>query len=333
MEKHSEVNYRQVLPTVLTENDLILSRLFLDHVTPAALAQTAEDSLRTFEYNGRPFQMAVVDPAGEKDDDAVVATFTEFGTALPPRFVAKSLLTRQLVNPNAALVMQPTPVTGQNYMNFSHRERTMLLRGDLGPLTGRMGVVMGALHDPTDVTLSGISQGATVALAFAADQSMPAAAVSAMEIPSVVERSPLQMGADFMFRSGDDLEAVISANFDNKEAPLARLALRDAGMRGLLPFFAKVVNPNTLSMMGAYTRPMAEHDILFTLGKGGSVVHSYGDQAQVSPKEANDHLAKRFASEPKYESHVLRGMGHTATDLYVLSAVLARRARDLKTAQ
>lgn len=336
MKIHQPVeHYREVLPDVLKPDDLTTSREFLESVTLDYLRQTAIEGLRTFEYHGRPFRMAVVEPTEEKDETSAVATFTEFGTALPPRFVAKSLLVRRMANPNAALVMQPNSVVGEDNMNFSSEERSQLWHGNPAPLIGRMAVVMDRLNNPDDITLSGISQGATVALAYAASPDAPATAVSAMEIPSVMDRTKLQMGIDFMFRSGFDLQDVVRANFDNLEAPLAQQALKDAGPSGLLHFFTKVISPNTLALMGTYTNPMAKHDILETLKKGGSVVHSNGDTTQVSPEEANQEIADSLQGTGGYRHYLyqhrlLKGMGHTATDFYVLSAALAREARQVK---
>lgn len=127
--------YRTVLPAVLSEDDVAAAVEFSESHTPEDLADRAQQNTRTFEYNGRRFQM-VVDKPKHADDNAAVGTFTEFGTGIPPRFINKSLMTRDMVNEGATLILQPTADANAQYMNFSRHEQYQIFRGNMAPIIG-----------------------------------------------------------------------------------------------------------------------------------------------------------------------------------------------------
>ena len=65
------------------------------------------------------------------------------------------------------------------------------------------------------------------------------------------------------------------------------------------------------------------------LNKGGTVIQAWGDVDKVSPNEANQLIADRFADSPNYVAFLLKNLSHAATDLYVLDAALMRVAANI----
>jgi pimeloyl-ACP methyl ester carboxylesterase len=273
----------------------------------------------------------IEDRPKDSDDDKVVLVSLEFGTNILPRSIAKARVIRDFVNPAATLVIQPNSIIGEPNMNFSWAERRRLSDGDLQPIIGRIAIAMGAVGDSEDVTIFGSSQGAMVALGYAAHKDTPSAVVSAVEIPNVVERRSGQLIADFM-RSGRDLPRVVEANFTNHESSPASLVERDAiSKRSFARYVLLSLHPDNIAMFGAMCHATEIiPTIKSVLDKGGSVVHAWGDQDNVSPEYMNKYIASIFKDNPRYASRELQSLSHAATDFYALDGALARLAHNLK---
>lgn len=327
-EKLNSGRYHDVLPEELDDCDISKAGWFLETVTPSGLENWAKSKTEILNYNGRDFNMVI--DRSHVDSDKAVLVLSEFGSGIMPRFIAKSRVIRNMVDPEATLVIQPSATIGEANMNFSYAERKELRRGNLSPIVGRLAVAMAGINNPSDVTIFGPSQGAMVALAYAAHPDTPPAAVAVVETPNIVERSMFQIVRDFV-TAGKDLSDVVKANFENHQAPLAVLAERDARIfPDVTKFMIKSLHPDNIAMVSAMRYPSASSDIKAILDKGGSVVQAWGDMDNVSPNDANQLIADKYQDNPRYDSLVLKGMSHAATDFYVLDGALARLAHELK---
>lgn len=94
----------------------------------------------------------------------------------------------------------------------------------------------------------------------------------------------------------------------------------------VLDLIRRMAHTDTMALVGALRYDTADAAIGAVLDRGGAVVHAWGDQDSVSPQKKNDMINEHYRDHHRYESHVLRGFGHAATDLYVLNGALARQA-------
>ncbi|NTW62036.1 hypothetical protein HGB25_01330 [Candidatus Saccharibacteria bacterium] len=320
-----------VLPGELTGGDIESAQTFLDSKSPSDLKFWASQRSREpYSCGDQRFRMVVDKPNGGNRDKAVLF-LSEFGTPDLPRLIAKARITRDFIDPEASLVIQPSSVNGEDNMNFSHDERLRLLKGDLQPYIARIAIVMKSLSDPEDLTIFGPSQGATVGMAYASSDEVHATALTIVEAPNVAERNSLSLAQDFA-QSGQDLARVVRANFDNHERPLAQLIEKDASSPvSMARFIVSAMHPDNMATVGVMQHNTASEHIKAVLDKGGSVVHAWGDVDNVSPAFNNQRIADEFEAQPRYASRVLRNMGHTAMDFYALDGALARLAHNLHT--
>lgn len=332
MQEKPVLNYRDALPDELTLWDINKSRKFLEGLSMSELNDWTEDRIQTYTTSDDQRFRMVVDRPKDGNSDKAVVVMSEFGTNIVPRLIAKSRVIRDIVDPGATLVIQPSSVIGEPNMNYSWVERNRLCEGNLRPIIGRVALTMNAIGNPEDVTIFGSSQGAMIGLGYAADSETPPAAVSVFELPNIVERQRTQLVADFM-SSGSDLPQVVEANFTNQEAPFANYARHETTVSRLARYTLLSFHPDSIATVGAMRYASAVPAIETVLDKGGSVVHAWGDQDNVSPAFKNRFISTIpiFESNPKYVSRVLRGMSHAATDFYALDGALARLAHDLRT--
>ena len=138
----------------LTRDDIESAKEFLYDKSPAGLEFWSKQGSRskTYKYNGQRFRMVVDKPFGGNSDKAVLV-LSEFGTKDLPRLIAKAMITRNMVDPEATLIIQPSSVIGEDNMNFSYDERRELSGGKLQPYIGRIATVMASLGGPEDITM------------------------------------------------------------------------------------------------------------------------------------------------------------------------------------
>ena len=331
MQENKLVDYHDILPGELTSWDIHRSRRFLEKLSPSELCGWTEDRTRVFATpEDRRFRMLVDHPLNG-DRDKVVAVFPEFGTNLVPRLVAKSRIIRDTVAPEATLVIQPSSVVGEPNMNYSGIERRRLYKGDLQPIIGRIAITMDLIGNPSDVTIFGSSQGATIGLGYASHKNTPVVSLAALEIPNIVERDVAKLGVDFAL-SGRDLSQVVESNFENHEAPFAAMAEHDTTSLHLAQYVLRSLHLDNFAMVNSMCHATAIPFIEAALDKGSSIVHAWGDQDNVSPAYVNRYISgiPIFKDNPGYASRVLRGMGHSASDFYALDGALARLAHQKK---
>lgn len=326
--------YHTVLPELMKPDDIEVSRRILGRRSLDGLYQWMQDKTETFETPGGQQFRAIVD-RGE-DSGRMIATFSEIGTPFVPRFVVKSQITRAFIDPteSASLVAILTGKRGDEWLNYSKKERAALAKGDMAPMVGRGALIADAIGQPSEVTLIGTSQGAVGALAYGADLSTPAVAVAAIELPTVVERLLLGLAWDFAGQH-NDLIGAVAANFTEDMTASSDLAQHiqnesHLGMKDLPDAWHRMTLPDTVAAIRGMTHATAAHDIELSLKKGGSVVHAWGTLDAVSPVNANQAIAARWRGNPRYNDYELP-LSHAAlTDVYVVYAALARQARALR---
>ncbi len=329
MSEKISVNYRGVLPDEMTDQQINAASDFLDTLSPDGLDVWAAERTKSLNYNGQDYRM-VVDRPEDFDPNKVVVVLSEFGTGIIPRLTAKARLMRDAVDPKATLVIQPSSTIGQPNMNYSPEERERLSYGDSSPIIGRLALTMAGIDNPQDMIIFGPSQGATFALDYAASDLAPDSVKTVIvETPNIIKRSTWQLALDFM-SAGKDLPDVVGANFNNPETPFAVLAKRNTRIfPDLTKFILSSLHPDNLASIRAMRYDSAAANIETILNKGGTVIQAWGDVDKVSPNEANQLIADRFADSPNYVAFLLKNLSHAATDLYVLDAALMRVAANI----
>jgi pimeloyl-ACP methyl ester carboxylesterase len=344
MREERLTDYRSILPGELTLGDIERARRLLENTSRADLNQWTNDRLRVYNtYSGQRFRMLEDHPV-DNNEEKVVFVSTEFGTNALARAVIKARIIRDTVDPTATLILQPNSVVSESNMNFSRSERKKLYEGNLQPTTDRIKNVMDGIRNPLNVTMFGASQGAMVALDYAANKDTSSVAVAIVEIPNIVERNSEELMFDFM-NSGRDLSQVVKANFMNHESELAVLFESDAVSKLSLARFAfKSLCLDNFAMIGAMRhaapnsnggRAVVIDNIDSVLRKGGSVVNAWGDQDDVSPDWLNRYISSIpiFKNNSRYTSRKLVGASHAISDFYALDGALARLANNNKSAR
>lgn len=280
--------------------------------------------------NDRKFRMIVDTPEnGDKSKAVVVAG--EFGNGATQAVAARARIVRDMVAPEATLIIQPNSTAfSEDNMNLSRKERLAVRDGSVEPFLGRIATVLGTFKDDiTDLSRYGPSQGAPIVLGFGASNYAPdATAVAVLEAPNVVEKKIMPLVTDFM-TSGNQLEAIIGENFDDPKSPLG-LALKDQlTLPGFVRFGLGAVTARNRVIRGVMRHATAEGAMKNILARNGSVVHAWGDVANVSPKEANRAIAANLASNYLYKSYEFNGSDHSVTNNYALGGALARHAHNL----
>lgn len=325
MEKSISDKYRDVLPGDLTRTDIDNACKFFDSIDLKDLENWTTDRTATYRYHDQDFQM-IVDTPKDGNPEKAVLVLSEFATGIVPRLMVKSQIIRDMVDPEATLVIQPSSIQCQQNMNYSYKERLTLRSGNLAPIIGRIAITMCSLGSPKDLTIFGSSQGATVGLDYASKMESPAH-LAVVEIPNITERSTLNLTKDYMC-SGKDLRQAVEANFDNHKSPFAVFAKNSTLFLNQIKYSYGFIHPDNMSMLETMRYASAFPHIKSILNNGGSVVHAWGNVDKVSPEDKNQLIAKTFENNPRYSSRLLRGMGHTAGDLYALDGALARLAHN-----
>ncbi len=325
--KLTQSKYYSSFPGEFNRYDVVKAQCFYDDLSLEEYNDQIRHNTKNYSYNNQLFRMVVNRP-DDNDRDSAVITIGEFATPIVPHFLVKSEVIRNAVNPRATLIAMPTSAIDQENMNYSNSERKALSNGDYSPVVGRISKTLEKNGNPSDITIFGASQGATFGLAYAAHPDTQATAVAAAEIPNIVDRSSMQLARDFL-DSGKDLKDIVRSNFDN-ESQMSERIISNTGIIGLGKFAIRALCLDNLASIKSLRYNSASSDIDTILKKGGSVVHAFGDQDNVSPLLENIAMADYFEKYPKYLSLVLRGLGHAATDLYALDGALARKAHKLR---
>jgi pimeloyl-ACP methyl ester carboxylesterase len=329
MQESNTVDYHNVLPGELMPHDITKARLFLENLSLPDLHEWTRQRTQTYTvHNDCRFRVVVDRPLNGDDDQAVLVLsgFEENN----PQLIVKSRVIRDMVNPAATLIIQPSSTDNEPNMNYSPFEQNLLTQGNLEPIIGRVAIVMASVGNPMDVTLFGASQGAMVGLGYAAHSKTPSAAVSVIEIPNIIERQRAQILSDFEISSRDSLQ-VIKANFENHESPFAAFAECVVSSKpSIARYVLSSMCPDNQVMVDAMCHATAQNAIESIINKGGSVVHAWGDQDNVSPNTPNQYIAAMFEARKKYTHRVLHGTGYAASELYALDGALARLAHNSK---
>ena len=330
MIEKSGFDYCHVLPGELTAENIDATSDFLDSLTPSGLQKFAVEHTVQLNFEGQDFNM-LIDSPKDGDKDKVLLVMSEYGTGLVPRLVVKSLIMRDAVDPKATLVIQPSSVWGHPNMNYSASERQYLKNGNSSPIVGRIAATMSHLDNPKDITIYGSSQGAKYGLDYASDDEAPKAIkVVITEVPNIVERSFWQLAIDFA-QDGHDLSEIVRANFKDHGAPFAVLAEKNTGFFDKFKFMLSSVNLDNIASIQAMCHESATESIRKILEeKNGVIVHAWGDRDDnVSPCNVNQLIANRYEKNAKYTHRILKGVGHTCTDLYALDAELVKIAQKI----
>lgn len=321
--------YREILAGILSYDDVEKSSRFLEGLSLKEFGAWILERTCRYSYGDQRFQMVVDRPTNGNDGKAVVV-LSEFGTNILPRFVAKSRVMRDMVDPEATLIVQPSSVIGEANMNYSLDERLRLYHGNLSPIIGRIAVTLAENGRPRDVTMFGSSQGGMIGLECASSKILPPVSVAMYDVPTVIDRSYAKLAMDFA-GSGGDLANIVRANFDDHDSEFARQIESDAStIRGMATYAMRMMHPDNLATAGAMRFATASDRIEKSLKKGGSVVQVWGNQDEVSPDHANREIAERYKSIPRYAAIPLEGVSHALPDFYAFDGAVTRLAHDLK---
>jgi hypothetical protein len=295
----------------------------------ADLAAWTEQNTRRLVYGERNYNMLVHRPA-TGDPNKVVVIGGEFGNGLTPAVAARSRVVRDIVAPEATLVVQPnSTIFEDDHMNYSREERLTLRSGEALPLIGRIATTLDALHNPEDITMFGPSQGGTAVLAYAAHRWSPdGIATAVVETPNVVNRSSAQLLANFV-GSGGQLKDIIAENFADPSSQLKKEIIAATGLAGFVRFGLGIATRRNRVLRGIMREDTAYRNMAGVLYRGGSVVHAWGNVNSVSPAGANESFRSHLDVFPRYESVKLEDKDHSVTNNYVLAGTLAKSARRL----
>jgi pimeloyl-ACP methyl ester carboxylesterase len=300
---------------------------FLSTTSFAEMADWAEERTVTHQLGDRAFRM-VVDRPGDGDDSRAVIVTGEFGNGISPSHVARSRLTRDLVDPRATLVYQPNSTSTEDNLNFSKDERQKLHDANTTPLTDRIALAMEGVNKPENVTLYGPSQGATTALAYAALSSTPAAALGLVEVPNVVERTPLGIAHDFL-GSAAQLKSVVLENYESDPSFLKEIQ-ETLKIAGTLKYAIGLAKADNRALVDILRQGNALEQMRVILDKGGSIVHGHGTKSLVSPPKINKEIAARLWSEPRLLDVQIEGADHSISNAFAVNAAIVRTAHKLK---
>lgn len=318
-----QIDTENILPGELTLDDVEKTREFLRKLSLSEVIEWAKNRTQVFYCGDQDFRMVVDRPS--ESSGKLVVVLSEFGTNILPRLTVKSMIIRDMIDPGADLVIQPSSVIGEPNMNFSHPERKKLFHGDLNPIIGRLAVTMHFLNDPEDVVMFGPSQGASVALAFGGSKDTPPVKVAAVEAPTVVKRSMGQLVGDFV-SSSEGLSEIVEKNFDDHSNSFASDTENASNPVGEAVWFSRSMHPDNIAIGGGLRFATARGDIGSVLDKGGAVMHAWTEEDKVSPVGANQAITDEFESNPRYQKRIIYGLSHAATDFYALDGALARLA-------
>ncbi|NTW61758.1 alpha/beta hydrolase [Candidatus Saccharibacteria bacterium] len=317
--------FHNILPMELSSDDISEAQKFLDNLHPDDLLNRGKDNIKEFDYNGSKYRMLVDKPESGDPNKAILVSLG-YATGITARSLAQAYFIRDFVDPEATLVFHPNSTGNDMNMNYSEIERKQLRRGNLRPVVGRIAVAMASIGNPKDLTIFGLSQGATVALAYASDEATPESAVAFFGNPGVIDRSIIGLAYDFA-RSAYDFDKVIETNFTNNESPLAVEAKLKANPIGAFKHLVSILHSDNLAMAGAICHETTSPAIKKIIDKGGNIVHSWGEKDSVSPNSANYAISDKFDYSLRYSGRRLLDAGHTAGHFYALMGVLTRLAR------
>jgi pimeloyl-ACP methyl ester carboxylesterase len=314
-----------------TPDDLAGADEFLRNETTANVARWMGEHTEDYEYKGQKFRM-VVDRPDNGDPTQAFLVASDYGKGMDLDHIMRARIMHRMAAPGATFWYKPMPTRRYpDVMNFSPEERASLRSGDTTPVMGRIAVALGE-HEEKELdglTIYGSSLGATMALEYAAQRHSPTA-VAAVELPSVVDRSTLQLVRDFVGNSGQ-LEATLRENF-NEPAPAFMSDFIDTlSIKGLVHFAAGLVHPDNRATGAVMRTASAAQRIATVLEKDGSVVQTFGTVDNVSPEAANQRIVALFERNPRYRGVRVPGAGHDVSSSYAFNGALARVARTLVT--
>ena len=296
-----------------------------------------KDRLVIAELGGRSFRM-LVDQAEDGNSDEVVLVAGEFANGFMMNnginpAVVRARAIRDIVAPEATLVMQANDTINEGNHNLSRDERRRLRSGDAGPLVDR---VRRHIGEASRVWAFGPSQGGVVVSAYAAHPDTAITGATVFETPNVRRRSTLQLGRDFM-GSGKHLADQIRLN-GYPDAKIVRAHLNSLTAMGMIRYGAGVVLPQNMAILGIMRAATLEPALLAALRKGAGVTHLWTTGDRVSPDSDNVQIAKGVRALPetgRYESYRFAGdlADHSSTNAIVVCAGGLRRARELGKVQ
>lgn len=314
----SSERYATTFPSINIDRFTYASDV-LHQRTPEELAEWVKQNTVTQKLGSQTYKMIVSE--GSSDPGTVILSAGELGNGLDALgAIARILAIRDVVNPGASIVYQPNTTFSESNMNFSRTERRSLKQGDARPLTGRILQTLDSLK-PTKIVAYGPSQGATTILSLAADSDAPNMSVAVIETPNILRRSALELAADYS-SSGKLLNETVSSNFDTP-TKLQKYLLQALKLKGTAFYALGLLKPDNLALLGLMRTDTAKSDMERILQRGGSLVHSWATETNVSPADINESiradLSQRF--KESYKSFVIEG-DHSRTNDYLFSAGL-----------
>jgi hypothetical protein len=319
----------EFLPKLLqpTDEDFEVASKLLRDSSEASLNEWARERTEVLPLsNDRSYRMLIDRPEGG-DENKVVVVGGEFGNGIKPTHTMRARIVRDLVAPEATLVVQPNPEIDQlDNLNLSGTERLLLRYGRIDPLLGRLANVLSGLNNPSDITFYGPSQGGVLALAYGAHENTPAAGIAVVDTPDVENRSTLKLLKGFA-GSGADLKDVIAKNGEGVEGSVfMRETLDGVNLRGLGKYALGLLHKDNLALRGILRRNTAQLHMDQILQKGGSIIHAHGTKDGVSPLDGNRAITSQLAHHDHYRAAEFKDHTHAMTNLYVVNGALTRAA-------
>jgi pimeloyl-ACP methyl ester carboxylesterase len=318
--------------SLLPSEDVVAVEDFLRGKSREGLKDWANDPSRlvVHELGGQAYRMVVDRPDDASDRTIVVPG--EFANGLHGTAIARAMVIREMVDPSATLVMQPSSSFDEDNMNFSSEERNRLRGGDSSPMVDRLRATLEHHDVDSDVVLYGPSQGAVLASGYAAHPDTQITAMSLVEAPHAEKKTLPRTAYDFLV-SGSQLGKNVRLNYPQyatpEEWPLT--SNQSQGLRSELIAFAQgAFRADNLALLALFRHGKLRRDMDFLSHKDRTVgiTVANGGRSKVSSSLVTNDVLRQF---PNSESFTFEGKlaDHSITNVYALNGSLARRALQL----
>lgn len=327
-------HYPEAASLVQQDDIEVINRLLCD-TSRAELAEWVKTRTTVRHMGDSAFKL-LIDIPSESDSSRLLIVGGEYGNGLSEAVAIRARVVRDLVAPEATLIVQPNSSFGfRNSHGLARAERQQLSRGDVAPLVDRLRSVVDASNS-SEVTFVGPSQAGVIASAFAAHGETPPTNVAIVETPNTHQRSSWALVKDFA-GYGANLKDNIALNFpaatDTEPVRLKEELIGELTVAGFARYGIGLVQPDNLALRGIMRRPTLRPYLEAALDKGSGVTHAWGVKDRVSSDEANRVVSGVLSSNASYEAYRFEGglADHSLTNVYPVLGALARRAAQLGT--
>lgn len=315
--------YPQLVESGLLTEDIIETQREYYARNKAHFAQGHEESTRTISLGGSEFRAVAL--RGESDETIVIGG--EYGNANSIQAYTRAMGIRAVLGPEASLVLLPNNTLGENNLNFSPLERSMVHEGVAKPYVDRYKKALAHIGaEDQAVHIVGMSLGATTGAALAADKDVRARSLAMIE-PPYLEGSTLKSAIDFG-QSG----AQLGRNIEISQQGMEEFdALKLDGPLGFARFGIGSMTPSNLASLSFMKHHDTKEDIQQVAYSPRNIgfVSAWGTEARVSPVTTNRVIAASYAGHPRGEFVEIQGADHSVTNAHAVVAALANRAKSL----